>query len=137
MILIAIVFVLSLIAVLKFITWYRPRIVDYYVTFPYTLTLQKKYGEGGDDERVEFSDDLLNRLTKDSTPDPSVKKYSMRISINMADVIDYAEWTTCSYEDEKIFSNAVCVRFVDGSEMILNVSYDYFDAEFNNYLSTR
>lgn len=134
MVVLSITLILIALGVLKFISWYRPRSIDYFVAFPYTLMLHKKNKDGGEFEE-EYSDDLLNRLTKDMKDiEPSAKMFNMRVNINMADVVDYAEWTTSAYEDEKIFSNAVCVRFIDGTEMILNVNYDQFDVHFTDYL---
>jgi hypothetical protein len=134
MIIIGITLIVCLLGVLKFITWYKPRHVDYFVVFPYTLMLRKNDVEDGEEQYV---DDLLNKLTKSSEVDDEVKMFNMRININMADVADYAEWTTSRFEDEKVYANATCVRFLDGAEMILNVPYDHFDIEFNRYLEAR
>lgn len=129
----SITLILITLGTLKFISWYRPRSIDYFITFPYTLVLRKSKDNNGLEQ--EYSDDLLNRLTKEMKEiDPKVKMFNMRVNINMADVVDYAEWTTSTYEDEKTFSNAVCVRFIDNTEMILNVEYDQFDLHFTDYL---
>jgi hypothetical protein len=132
MILISITVFVCFIGTLAFIMWYSPKKVDYYVTYPYTLGLHK--GEV-DEQSGDFADDLLNKLTKGDRQEGTNSKYfSMRISINLNDVMDYAEWTISKFEDEKVYANATNIRFYDGTEMVINVPFDYFDADFTTYL---
>jgi hypothetical protein len=132
MILISITVFVCFIGTLAFIMWYSPKKIDYYVTYPYTLGLHKGEPEEDSDD---FADDLLNKLTKgDKKMDTGSKYFNMRISINLNDVMDYAEWTVSKFEDEKVYANATNIRFYDGTEMVINVPFDYFDADFTTYL---
>ena len=129
--------IICLMGILKFIVWYSPKKKDHFVSYPFTLVLRKEDTEIEPDAE-EFTDALLQRLTKGSSKEEmnDVKTFSLRVRINLADVADYAEWTTSRFEDEKIYADAVCVRFYDNTEMILNVPYDYFDKDFDMYLNS-
>jgi hypothetical protein len=141
LIIIVLATVVSILGILKFIVWYRPRRLDYYIVLPYTLFLTKHsniFTEQQDES--DYSDELLRRLTKETgtkTNSPSHKKFSMRACINLADVVDYCEWTTSGFEDEKVYADAVNIRFTDGTDAVFNVTYDYFDSEFTNYLNIK
>jgi hypothetical protein len=137
------------IGVLKFITWYKPKKLDYFVTYPFTLIMTNPkvnedldFEEGGD----EFSDELLNKLMRESKKDSlnqsnvnnnNRKAYQMRATINMADVTDYAEWTTAKFEDEKVYADSTLVNLSNGAEMLFNVPFDMFDTEFHTFLKLR
>jgi hypothetical protein len=142
--------IIILIGVLKFITWYKPKKLDYFVTYPFTLIMNNpKTNSGldfGDEEDDEFSDELLNKLMRESKkdslnqsnlPNNNRKAFQMRVTINMADVTDYAEWTTAKFDDEKVYADSTLVNLRNGTEMLFNVPFDMFDEEFHTYLKLR
>jgi hypothetical protein len=122
--------------IMKFIKDSREqyKTTDKWLEVPYMLRVFNRK-TGGEEE--EYDDPILARLTREGKPkeeEGSVyKSFSMRTTINLADVVQFSEWTLNKFEDERVFGNATQIEFNDGSTLLALVLYDDFKATFEEY----
>jgi hypothetical protein len=122
--------------VMKFIKDSREqyKTTDKWLEVPYMLRVFNGKSGGEEDE---YDDPILARLTREGKPkeeEGSVyKSFSMRTTINLADVVQFSEWTLNKFEDEKVFGNCTQIEFNDGTTLLVLVLYDDFKATFEEY----
>jgi hypothetical protein len=122
--------------IMKFIKDSREqyKTTDKWLEVPYMLRVFNGKRGGEEDE---YDDPILARLTREGKPkeeEGSVyKSFSMRTTINLADVVQFSEWTLNKFEDEKVFGNCTQIEFNDGTTLLALVLYDDFKSTFEEY----
>lgn len=106
-----------------------------FMEFPAMLEIHK----GREADEDDYSDELLRKLTKDSSikEAPNSKKVNVSIVIDMEEVKGYDMWTTSKFEDEAIYADCTYLTFYDGSAVIVTIPFSEFDIMFNNYVDQK
>jgi hypothetical protein len=104
--------------------------------FPAVLEI---YGAGKVEDIEDYSDELLRKLTKDSSikEAPNAKKVNVSIVVDMEEIKGYDMWTTSKFEDEAVYADCTYLSFYDGSASIIMIPFTEFDIMFNNYIEQK
>jgi hypothetical protein len=107
-----------------------------YMEFPAVLEI---YGAGKVEDIEDYSDELLRKLTKDSSikEAPNAKKVNVSIVVDMEEIKGYDMWTTSKFEDEAVYADCTYLSFYDGSASIIMIPFTEFDIMFNNYIEQK
>lgn len=88
-----------------------------------------------DDEDSLTDDPILRRALGKEKKD--FKEMSVRVTIDLEEVVSYTESTSSLYSDEKTPSDCIIVFFKNGDEVTLYDSYDIFQQYFEGYLAQK
>lgn len=107
-----------------------------FMEFPAVLEIYKG-GELEDEE--DYSDELLRKLTKNSSikEAPNTKKVNVSIVVDMEEIKGYDMWTTSKFEDDAVYADCTYLSFYDGSASIIMIPFTEFDIMFNNYVDQK
>lgn len=89
--------------------------------------------QGEDDSLTD--DPVLRRALGKEKKD--FKEMSVRVTIDLEEVVSYTESTSSAYSDEKTPSDCIIVCFRSGDEINLYDSYDVFQQYFEGYLAQK
>lgn len=88
-----------------------------------------------DDDDNLTDDPVLRRALGKEKKD--FKEMSVRVTIDLEEVVSYTESTSSLYHDEKNPSDCIIVFFKNGDEITLFDSYDIFQQYFEGYLAQK
>lgn len=120
--------------VLEHHRWKRDSEAHYTTRFVEGVT--KIYISPPHDEDDSLTDDpILRRALGKEKKD--FKEMSVRVTIDLEEVVSYTESTSSCYTDEKTPSDCIIVFFKNGDEINLYDSYDVFQQYFEGYLAQK
>lgn len=92
-----------------------------------------------EDGQDSLTDDPILRkaLEIDKKETPDSKEVSVRTTIDLEEVVNYTEWTSAKYSDEKCPSDCMMVYFRNGDQMLIYEKYDMFQEYHQNYLNDK
>ena len=131
------VIVLIIFIIYKVLEYYRwKRVREAHFTTRFVEGVTKIYISPPHDDDDSLTDDpILRRALGKEKKD--FKEMSVRVTIDLEEVVSYTESTSSIYSDEKTPSDCIIVFFKNGDEVTLYDSYDTFQQYFEGYLAQK